>query len=187
MVIEPILILVDLCWCKIYCDFNHSDIQRVLPISNSFLRLFGIRWLHHLDHKCRSSNHHYNCFLLKYWLQLCPLLLQPDPLLHDQPHPAVGLVHAKTHKTTTGQNDADCAGCDDGGNEENIFPALEFVFTQTQKQTQVISMWRFWWCLWWQRKNDDGGGDSFVAILLSNPSPIIGYACHSLTHSLTDV
>ena len=73
-------------------------------------------------------------------MQLCPLLLQPDPLLHDQPHPAVGLVHAKTHKTTTGQDEADRGGGDDGGNEESIFPNLEFVFTQTQKQTQVISM-----------------------------------------------
>ena len=43
MVIEPILILVDLCWYTIHSDFNHSGIQRVLPISNSFLRLFGIR------------------------------------------------------------------------------------------------------------------------------------------------
>ena len=73
-------------------------------------------------------------------MQLCPLLLQPDPLLHDQPHPAVELVQAKTHKTATGQNDADRGGCDDGGNEESIFPALESVFAQTQKQTEVISM-----------------------------------------------
>ena len=62
MVIEPILILVDLCWCTIHCDFNHSDMQRVLPISNSFLRLFGIRWLHYLERPC-NSNHHYNCSL----------------------------------------------------------------------------------------------------------------------------
>ena len=62
MVIEPILILANLCWCTIHCDFNHSDMQRVLPISNSFLRLFGIRWLHYLERPC-NSNHHYNCSL----------------------------------------------------------------------------------------------------------------------------
>ena len=60
-------------------------------------------------------------------MQLCPLLLQPDPLLHDQPHPAVELVQAKTRKTTTGQNDADRGGCDDGGNEGSIFMTVTMI------------------------------------------------------------
>ena len=58
--------------------------------------------------------------ILKLQFQLCPLLLQPDPLLHDQPHPAVGLVHAKTHKTATGQNDADRGGSGGCGDYDDV-------------------------------------------------------------------
>ena len=118
MLIEPILILDDLCWFQ---SFRY-------PESSSNIKLLSpTLWdqVNHLDHKCRSSNHHYNCFyiLLKYWFQLCPLLLQPDPLLHDQPRPAVELVHAQTHKTTTGQDDAHRGGnggCDNYDDVEVI-------------------------------------------------------------------
>ena len=150
MVIEPILILVDLCWCTIHSDFNHSGIQRVLPISNSFLRLFGIRWIISIINVVVPITIIIDS-ILKYWLQLCPLLLQPDPLLHDQPHPAVGLVHAKTHKTTTGQNDADRSGSGGWGDYDDVevFSLLWNLFScKTKNKHRSYACWRFWWCLW---------------------------------------
>ena len=96
-------------------------------------------------------------------------LLQQDSLLHDQPPPAVELVQAKTHKTVTGQNDADRGGgggCGDYDDVE-VFSLLWNLFSRKPKikHTGHKHLDGFDGVCGDKEKNDDGGGDSFVAIL----------------------
>ena len=61
----------------------------------------------------------------------------------------------------------------------SAFP-VPFLISLRPRKQQMFSLLCHAWCCLLKLEN------CFSSLFLSDPSPIIGYACHSLTHSLTD-
>ena len=77
------------------------------------------------------------------------------------------LVQAKTHKTTTGQNDADRGGngeCGDYDYMEVFSPLWNFFHANPKTNTGHKHVDGFDGVCGDKEKNDDGGGDGFVTI-----------------------